>query len=73
MKMLVNLQPVDYGKSRNILPDKHHLISYYRLFILSLILEVLEYRRGIDWRVDLLTTCIHHSELHFGRSLTHTD
>jgi hypothetical protein len=24
-----------------------------------------DYRRGMDWILDLLTTCIHHSELHF--------
>jgi hypothetical protein len=24
-----------------------------------------DYRRGMDWLLDLLTTCIHHSELHF--------
>jgi hypothetical protein len=26
---------------------------------------VCDYRRGMDWILDLLTTCIHHSELHF--------
>jgi hypothetical protein len=28
-------------------------------------LGVCDYRRGMDWWMDLLTTCVHHSELHF--------
>jgi hypothetical protein len=28
-------------------------------------LGVCDYRRGMDWIFVLLTTCIHHSELHF--------
>jgi hypothetical protein len=28
-------------------------------------LRVCDYRRGMDWILDLLTTCTHHSELHF--------
>jgi hypothetical protein len=26
---------------------------------------VCDYRRGMDWILDLLITCVHHSELHF--------
>jgi hypothetical protein len=29
------------------------------------VLYVCDYRQGVHWRLDLLTTCIHHSELHF--------
>jgi hypothetical protein len=32
---------------------------------LSCIWGCMTYRQGIDWILDLLTTCIHHSELHF--------
>jgi hypothetical protein len=35
---------------------------YRRLYILS---RISDYRRGMGGILDLLTTCIHHSELHF--------
>jgi hypothetical protein len=37
-------------------PTYVHIVTYLR---------VCDYRRGIDWWMDLLTTYIHHSELHF--------
>jgi hypothetical protein len=38
------------------LVDGKYIVTY---------LGVCDYRRGMDWILDLLTTCTHHSELHF--------
>jgi hypothetical protein len=36
--------------------------------------ECCDYRGGMNWWMELLTTCIHHSELHFTDHWhTHTD
>jgi hypothetical protein len=32
-----------------------------------------DYRRGMDWILDLLTTCVHNSGATLYSSLTHTD
>jgi hypothetical protein len=37
----------------------HFLLQYCR------VLGVCDYRRGMDWILDLLTTCIHNLKLHF--------
>jgi hypothetical protein len=60
---LVNLQLVDYWKSRNILPDTRCLVSE-AIHIVTYFGER-EYRRDMDWWMDLLITCIRHSELNF--------
>jgi hypothetical protein len=35
------------------------------LFCIVTYLGVWDYRGGMEWIMDLLNTCIHHSELHF--------
>jgi hypothetical protein len=37
------------------------VVSFKPRYVISR--EVCDYRRGMDWTLDLLTTCIHHSEL----------
>jgi hypothetical protein len=37
----------------------------YGLIHTATYLGAYDYKRGMDWWIDLLTTYIHHSELHF--------
>jgi hypothetical protein len=46
-------------------------LSVFVLYIITTLGYVTN-RQGMDWILDLLTTCIHHSETTLYRSLIHT-
>jgi hypothetical protein len=42
------------------------IISYIFVeHIVTCIWGVCDYRRGMNWILDVLTTCVHYSEIHF--------
>jgi hypothetical protein len=69
----VDTQRKSFPPCRNLISHKIKIYLniinniYFKPFLYDIVtsLGVCDYRRGMDWILDLFINCIHHSELHF--------